>query len=114
MSYRMCLRGEFSTTSAPVPCGMGCAEPMALRRELQDLLHLLGAGDRPRIARYPGRAHRLPGDAVEILAADLHLAQAARHAEAADEGVEHVAGILAGMAHRRGDQRLALGVRRFV
>ena len=45
-----------------------------------------------------------------MLRADADLAQAARHAEAADEVVEHVAGVLAGMSHRGGDQRLPLGI----
>src|SRR5215203_3492844 len=62
------------------------------RRQLENLLHLLRPGDRARVARHPGGAHRLFGDAVEMLRADLHLGQAARHAEAADEAVEHVAG----------------------
>ena len=53
-------------------------------------------------------------DAVEMLGPDLDLVQAARHAEAADEIVEHVAGVLARMPHRGGDQRLPLGIDRFV
>ena len=40
----------------------------------------------------------------------MHRAEAARHAETRDEGVERVAGIFARMAHCGGDQRLALGV----
>src|SRR5216684_1063776 len=85
-----------------------------LGRQLENLPHLGRPVDGPRIARHPRRAHRLLGDAIEMLAAPIHLAQASGHAEPADEIVEHVAGILPGMAHGVGDQRLALGVGRLV
>ena len=47
-------------------------------------------------------------DRVEMFFSDIHLMQAARHAEIADEFVQHVGGVLAGLAHRFGDQRLAV------
>ncbi len=68
------------------------------------------AVDLARIARHPGRAHRPRRDAVEMFGADMHLREAARHAEVADEAVEHVAGVFAGMAHRGRDQRLPVGI----
>src|SRR5882672_12498715 len=82
--------------------------------QIENLAHLRWSLDFARIARHPGRMHRLLRDAVEMLGPDLDLAQAARHAKATNEAVEHVAGILAGMAHRGGDQRLTLGIDGFV
>jgi len=41
---------------------------------------------------------------------DAHLVQAARQTEAADELIEHVAGVLARLSHRGGDQRLPAGI----
>src|SRR6266478_8882007 len=70
----------------------------------QNLAHLRWRLDFSRVAWNPGRAHRLFGDAVEMLGADPHILQAARQAETADEGVEHVAGVLAGLTHRRRNQ----------
>ena len=80
----------------------------------QNFAHLRRPLDLARVARHPGRRHRLLRDAVEMLRADFDLAQAARHAEAANEAVEHVAGVLVRMAHGGGDQRLALGIGRLV
>src|SRR5262249_9815862 len=79
--------------------GSGTNAGSASGGEFEDLFHLRGARDRPRIARHPRRAHRLRGDAIELIPTDLHLTEAARHAEAADEAVEHVAGVLAGLTH---------------
>ena len=51
---------------------------------------------------------------VEVFGADVDILQAARQAEAANEAVEHVGGVLAGMSHCRRDLRLTLGVLRLV
>src|SRR3954464_13741421 len=83
---------------------------MLLCGQQKNLTYLRRAIDLARIARDPRRAHRLLGDAVEMLRADPHILQAARHAELPDERVQHIAGVLAGMAHRRRHQRLAFGV----
>src|SRR5215469_2272178 len=84
------------------------------RRPFEDFPHLRRFGDRSRIARDPRRRHRLFGDAGEARGADLHCAEAARHAKAGDKGVEHLASIFTRMAHRRRHQRLSLGIDRLV
>jgi hypothetical protein len=43
---------------------------------------------------------------------DLNGGEAARHAEPGDKGVQHIAGIVTRMPHRRGDKSLALSVYR--
>src|SRR5437660_11834648 len=85
---------------------------LSSRRQFENLAHLRRAVDLARVARHPWRRHCSQRDAVEMLRPYLHLTQAARHAEAADEIVKHVAGILARVSHRGGDQRLALGINR--
>src|SRR5689334_11856635 len=69
----------------------------ALCGQQEYLADLRRSLDLARIARHPGRAHRLLGDRIEMLGADAHVPQAAGHAEPADEGIEDVAGILAGL-----------------
>src|SRR4029077_2860708 len=89
--------------TAPILSGQLC-------RQFEDLLELRRTGDGPRVARDPRRLHRPLGEAREALRTDPHRPETARHAEAADKRVEDIAGVLAGMAHRGGDQRLAFGV----
>src|SRR3954454_24611453 len=88
--------------------------PLLLCGENENFAHLRRSVDLARVARYPWRTHRLFGDALELRGSDPDFLQAARHAERADETVEHVAGVLAGLSHRGGHQRLALGVLRLV
>src|SRR5215468_689042 len=78
--------------------------------QFKNLAHLARPVDLARVARYPGCRHRLACDLVEVLGQDAHLAQAAWHAEAADEAIEHVCGVVALMTHRLRNQRLAFCV----
>src|SRR5262245_55684760 len=78
------------------------------RGQFEDLATLRGTVDRPRVARHPRRVHRLLGDPRETLRPDLNRAEAARHVEPVDEGVKDIAGILARMTHRRGNEPLPL------
>src|SRR5580704_4771076 len=81
-----------------------------LRSELENVTDLGRPVDVARIARHPGRRHRLPCDLVEMLTSDADIVQGARHAEIADELIQHVARVLAGLTHRCRDQRLAIGI----
>src|ERR1700751_2533473 len=78
--------------------------------ELENFTDLRRSVDLARIARHPGRRHRLPRDLVEMLGADADTVQAPRHAEVSDELVQHIAGVLAGLPHGGCDQRLAFGI----
>ena len=55
----------------------------------QDLQHLLGPRDRPRVGVGPVVKHAILGQARQVCFLDLHLPQAAGHTEVTDEGVEH-------------------------
>src|SRR5579871_1231427 len=83
-------------------------------RELQNLSNLRWTVDLARIARHPWRVHCLLGDLVEVLAADVDVAERSRHAEPADQLIERVAGVLARLTHSGRDLRLARGVDRLV
>src|SRR4051812_8973424 len=83
---------------------------VSLRGHIQNFAHLRRPLDLARVARHPGRRHRGLRDAVEMLRGYFDLAQAARHAEAANEPVEHAASILVRMPHGGGDQQLPLGI----
>ncbi len=48
---------------------------MFLSRQFEDLADLFRPVDLARIARHPGCAHRLAGDALEVLLADLYFAE---------------------------------------
>src|SRR6202171_3619588 len=74
---------ETAETAPTGPAGSATIS-LRLRCQLPDLPQRARPVDGPRIARHPGRAHRLLGDAIEMLAAHLHLAQASGHAEPAD------------------------------
>src|SRR6187401_2446319 len=74
-------------TWRPRPRPVGPREKLG--RQFQDLANLRRAGDRPRVARHPRRAHCLLGYPVEALPPDLDRTEAPRHPEPGDEPIEH-------------------------
>src|SRR5207248_3477332 len=112
-SWRSRTIMDAAATTCPSPASTSAAGrklASGSRGEFEDLAHLRRPGDRARVLWHPRRAHCLLGHPVEAVRPDVHRAEAARHAEPGDEAVEHIGGVLAGMAHRRGDERLARGV----
>src|ERR1700761_6640836 len=86
--------------------------PVRLCGQQQDFADLRRALDLARVALDPGVGHRELGDPVEMLWADMDVLQAAWQAEAADQIVEQIRGVLAGLAHGFGHELLPLGVDR--
>src|SRR5215831_19205915 len=116
------LRSARRSTISPLGSGgrshckfsPGPASALLLGGQFEDLSNLDGTSDRPRVARHPWRVHRLFGEPREVLGPDLDGGEATRHADVGNKSGEHLAGILARMTHRRGDESLALGVCRLV
>src|SRR5262245_66148550 len=79
--------------------------------ELQDLAHVRGAIDAPRVAGHPGGPHRLFRDPLEAVASNLYRIEASRHSEPADEAIEQRSGVAAWLRHRKGDLCLPIRIR---
>ena len=82
----------------------------ALIRQPQDFHHLLGCANFARIGEGPVVEHAVFSQSRQIDFLDTGLADAAGHAEVADEFVENLRQGRAGLSHRRGNILLPASV----
>src|ERR1700674_3603374 len=68
----------------------------------KNFAHLRRTVDLARVARDPWRCHGLLRNPIELLRTDPDVLQAARQPEAADEMIQHIAGVFARFSHRGG------------